>query len=429
MPLACRLADQIIRFLNQIREHNLARIRKQRRAERKAERAAVQARHAGRAWLGPQRSGTSLPTGHGRQQPACIAGCRFRSAMSVTVGVHSCPIHFCSLWRGATATWYCHLTTSQLQGLMGEMLDAVSASEAFAQAAGEDAAATAPDAADADALGCLSDAAGGGTGNRRRRGHISLEYEDDNNAAARSAGVASGAAGKSGPLPKLPAGSAREEEEEEVPAHELLSLEWLRDAPDGVARDYLMNIDGERRGASQGMCADPATACHLPAASWHCVRVLAGRCAHRPSGQLHRPAGGNHVANCNAPVCRPHSTTPQRTLTHLRSPPSLPPHLPAMSAGLGRKSVGCIMLLTLGKKEFPVDTNVGRICARCSRPPRTPPSVTCSLPGGSCPMLLMSDPRSMAALHRPGPREAAPRQSRASCSSPSPQFPRTHSLG
>lgn len=32
--------------------------------------------------------------------------------------------------------------------------------------------------------------------------------------------------------------------------------------------------------------------------------------------------------------------------------------------GLGRKSVACIMLLTLGKKEFPVDTNVGRICAR-----------------------------------------------------------------
>ena len=32
--------------------------------------------------------------------------------------------------------------------------------------------------------------------------------------------------------------------------------------------------------------------------------------------------------------------------------------------GLGRKSVACIMLLSLGKKEFPVDTNVGRISAR-----------------------------------------------------------------
>lgn len=33
-------------------------------------------------------------------------------------------------------------------------------------------------------------------------------------------------------------------------------------------------------------------------------------------------------------------------------------------AGLGRKSVACIMLLCLGKKEFPVDVNVGRIAAR-----------------------------------------------------------------
>ena len=32
--------------------------------------------------------------------------------------------------------------------------------------------------------------------------------------------------------------------------------------------------------------------------------------------------------------------------------------------GLGRKSDGCIMLLTLAKREFPVDTNVGRIAAR-----------------------------------------------------------------
>ncbi|KAK9835034.1 hypothetical protein WJX81_005688 [Elliptochloris bilobata] len=33
-------------------------------------------------------------------------------------------------------------------------------------------------------------------------------------------------------------------------------------------------------------------------------------------------------------------------------------------AGLGRKSVACILLLSLGLKDFPVDTNVGRICAR-----------------------------------------------------------------
>ncbi|KAK9909469.1 hypothetical protein WJX75_002712 [Coccomyxa subellipsoidea] len=32
--------------------------------------------------------------------------------------------------------------------------------------------------------------------------------------------------------------------------------------------------------------------------------------------------------------------------------------------GLGRKSVACVMLLALCKHDFPVDTNVGRICAR-----------------------------------------------------------------
>lgn len=32
--------------------------------------------------------------------------------------------------------------------------------------------------------------------------------------------------------------------------------------------------------------------------------------------------------------------------------------------GLGRKSTACIMLLTLGRKEFPVDVHVARVCAR-----------------------------------------------------------------
>ena len=34
------------------------------------------------------------------------------------------------------------------------------------------------------------------------------------------------------------------------------------------------------------------------------------------------------------------------------------------NAGLGRKSVACILLLCLQAHDFPVDTNVGRICAR-----------------------------------------------------------------
>ena len=33
-------------------------------------------------------------------------------------------------------------------------------------------------------------------------------------------------------------------------------------------------------------------------------------------------------------------------------------------AGLGRKSAACVLLLALGMRDFPVDTNVGRICAR-----------------------------------------------------------------
>lgn len=35
-----------------------------------------------------------------------------------------------------------------------------------------------------------------------------------------------------------------------------------------------------------------------------------------------------------------------------------------MSAGLGRKSAACVLLLALAKRDFPVDVNVGRIAAR-----------------------------------------------------------------
>jgi endonuclease III len=73
-------------------------------------------------------------------------------------------------------------------------------------------------------------------------------------------------------------------DEHQAPAQDLLSLEWLRNAPDQVARDYLMAVNG-----------------------------------------------------------------------------------------LGRKSVGCIMLLTLGKHEFPVDTNVSR-----RRPTEQQPCLTAS---------------------------------------------------
>jgi endonuclease III len=39
-------------------------------------------------------------------------------------------------------------------------------------------------------------------------------------------------------------------------------------------------------------------------------------------------------------------------------------HFFSGALGLGRKSVGCASLLTLRKRDFPVDVNVGRICAR-----------------------------------------------------------------
>lgn len=32
--------------------------------------------------------------------------------------------------------------------------------------------------------------------------------------------------------------------------------------------------------------------------------------------------------------------------------------------GLGRKSTACVSLLALGHKDFPVDVNVARVCAR-----------------------------------------------------------------
>jgi endonuclease III len=54
--------------------------------------------------------------------------------------------------------------------------------------------------------------------------------------------------------------------------------------------------------------------------------------------------------------------------------------------GLGRKSAACVLLLALAGRDFPVDTNVGRICARLGWIPldseqaleaRAPPSCAC----------------------------------------------------
>lgn len=39
-------------------------------------------------------------------------------------------------------------------------------------------------------------------------------------------------------------------------------------------------------------------------------------------------------------------------------------YLTSSVEGLGRKSASCVMLLCMGRKDFPVDVNVARICAR-----------------------------------------------------------------
>jgi endonuclease III len=102
------------------------------------------------------------------------------------------------------------------------------------------------------------------------RSHISLAYENQEGQEQEKEDSA-----LETPPPPPPLPPQQSSHEAALEAARLLSSEWLRDAPDDEARDFLMSING-----------------------------------------------------------------------------------------LGRKSVACIMLLTLGKKEFPVDTNVGRICSR-----------------------------------------------------------------
>ena len=201
--LYCRLADQIIRFLNQIRQHNLQRLRKQRREAARLERAAV-------------------------------------------------------------------------GGLLSDMLDSVGASEAFEVPAG----AGEPAGAAQPALAAAPAAAGGSP----RRRHIALEYEgegEDGWGPRRASPAAAAAAARQpqAPAPRqaqapaaaaMAAGAVAQQEraeqqgsggsssggvkssgagggcdgDQEPTARELLSLEWLREAPDEEARNYLLNIDG-----------------------------------------------------------------------------------------------------------------------------------------------------------------------------------------
>ena len=62
---------------------------------------------------------------------------------------------------------------------------------------------------------------------------------------------------------------------------------------------------------------------------------------------------------------QPLSTFEIRDISQVRCPPiCLKGLVSADLGGLGVKSVACIMLLCLQRRAFPVDTNVGRICAR-----------------------------------------------------------------
>lgn len=176
-PAAARLADQIIRFLNLVREHNRQRLRKQRRAARKAEAAAV-------------------------------------------------------------------------EGAMAAMLDSLSAADVFeaAQVGGGSAEQEADEAAQgSQAEGRRS----GGSGGRPRR-HVTLQYEPSPRPAAAPAAPSHKKGGGKGRATAVGTSAGGDEgeggwegEEVEPSDAELLSLEWLRDAPDDVARNYLINIDGE----------------------------------------------------------------------------------------------------------------------------------------------------------------------------------------
>ncbi|KAL4855186.1 hypothetical protein ACK3TF_004177 [Chlorella vulgaris] len=236
-----RLAQQIIDFLNQIRQHNMHRLRKEQRAAAKEAAATAAAAAAAAAAEAEAGAASRVAAAPGDDEPSIAE----------------------PSGSGAGAG-----------GAAAGAMEAIPGSAASAPAAGP------------------------GSGGSPRRRHIALCYEEESEAQAQQqqqqSGTGQAAAG--GEVALAPGLSAKEQAAAAAPpapagggdscggggeasgepaAHELLSLEWLREAPDEAARSYLMNING-----------------------------------------------------------------------------------------LGRKSVGCIMLLTLGKKEFPVDTNVGRICAR-----------------------------------------------------------------
>jgi hypothetical protein len=200
-----RLARDIKEFLASIRQHNLARLRKVRRTQAAEAAAAVQA---------------------------------------VTDAL---------------------LDEVEVQALEGQELGAGAAAPVEAGSA----AAAAGHVSASGEGGGRADGCGGPSPKRRRQ-HIALEYEDDSDSQEwRPGGAAHAASPKYTPAsaapPKPPLGkeaaaaraaalAAGAKEGVEPSAAELLSLEWLREAPDDVAHRYLAGIKGEggRGGGREG---------------------------------------------------------------------------------------------------------------------------------------------------------------------------------
>ena len=155
---------------------------------------------------------------------------------------------------------------------MLDVVAAVEATAAFQEGAAPEAAPGGGSGHAATAAAAQGKGQTGGSGGSPRR-HITLEYEGGPGGAPTAAAPA--AAPAAATLPSaggsvVSGGSGRGQagkqggEEEEFTPQELLSLEWLRDAPDDVARNYLMNIDGGWRQGSLRALALPLVVQHTP---------------------------------------------------------------------------------------------------------------------------------------------------------------------
>jgi hypothetical protein len=90
-----------------------------------------------------------------------------------------------------------------------------------------------------------------------------------------------------------------------------------------------------------------------------------------PNTTPHRPSHSSSSSGTGGPTHTTHPHTPDSSSSSRLSLEWLRGccvedvrHFFTGALGLGRKSVGCVSLLTLRMRDFPVDVNVGRICAR-----------------------------------------------------------------